>query len=71
MTKQVNSTKESQPEDVKQKKQQTLDNMSFDRQCTVAEIMWILKTILSGHSMHSNDNLGRTFTAMCPPLKGL
>ena len=31
VTKQVNSTTESQPEDAKQKKQQTLDNISFDR----------------------------------------
>ena len=57
VTKQVNSATESQPEDSKQKKQQMLDNISFDRQSTIAEIIWILKTVLCGHSMHLNDDL--------------
>ena len=69
MTKQVNSTTESQPEGEKQKTQQTLDNISFDRQSTMAETIWILKTVLSGHSMRSNDELGKTFAAMFPQLK--
>ena len=72
LTKQVNSIAESQPEDEtkkknknkKTKKQQTLDNINFDRQSTIAEIIWILKTLLSGHSMCSNDDLGKTFAAM-------
>ena len=68
MTKQVNITTESQPEDAKQKKLQTWDNISFDRQSTTAEIIWILKTVLSGHSMCSNDDLGKTFAAMFPQL---
>ena len=71
LTKQVNSTTESQPEDAKQKKQQTLDNISFDRQSTIVEIICILKTLLSGHSMRSNDDLGKTFAAMFPQLKSL
>ena len=55
MTRQVNSTTESQPEDSKQKKQRTLDNISFDRQSTMAEVIWILKIVLSVHYMPSND----------------
>ena len=53
------------------KKQQTLDNISFDRQSTIAEIIWILKTVLSGHSMSSNDDLGKTFAAMFLQLRNL
>ena len=71
VTKQVNSTTESQPEDAKQKKQQTLDNISFDRQSTIAEIIWILKKVLSGHSMCLNGGLRKTFAAMFPQLKRL
>ena len=71
VTKQVNSTTETQPEDAKQKKQQTLDNISFDRQSTIADIIWILKTVVIGHSMRSNDDLGKTFAAMFPQLKSL
>ena len=71
VTKQVNSTKESQPEDAKQKKQQTLDNISFDRQSTIAEIIWILKTVLSAHSMCLNGDLRKIFTVMFPQLKRL
>ena len=69
MTKQLNSTTESHSEDAKQKKQQTLDNISFDRQSTIAEIVRILKTALSGHSMRSNDDLAKTFVAMFLQLK--
>ena len=71
LTKQVNSTTKSQPEDAKQKKQQKLDNINFDRQSTIPEIIWILKTILMGHSMCLNDDLGRTFTAMFLQHKSL
>ena len=71
VTKPVNSTTESQPEDAKQKKQQTFDNISFNRQSTIAEIIWILKTVLSGHSMLLNDDLGKTFAAMFPQPKSL
>ena len=53
------------------KKQQTLDNISFDRQSTIAEIIWILKTVLSGHSMLLNDDLWKTFANMFPQLKSL
>ena len=48
-----------------------MDNISFDRQSTIAEIIWILKTVLSEHSMRSNDDLGKTFSAMFPQLKTL
>ena len=41
MIKQVNSTSENQPEDPKQNKQQILDNISFDRQSAIVEIIWI------------------------------
>ena len=51
-----------------QKKQQTLPDISSERQSTIAEIIWILKTVLSGHSMRSNDELGKTFAAMFPQL---
>ena len=76
LTKQVNSIAESQPEDETKnktknktkkkikKKQQTLDKINFDRQSTIAEIIWIIKTLLSGHSMCLNDDLGKTFAAM-------
>ena len=53
------------------KNQQKLDNISFDRQSTLAEIILILKTVLSGNSMRSNDDLGKTFAAMFPQLKSL
>ena len=51
MTKQVNSTSESQPEDTKQKKkkQQTLDNISFNRQST------------SRNNLDSKDSIKWTF----------
>ena len=48
-----------------------MDNISFDRQSAIAEIIWILKTVLSEHSMRSNDDLGKTFSAMFPQLKTL
>ena len=46
-----------------------MDNIGFDRQSTIAEIVWILKTALSGHSMRSNDDLAKTFVAMFLQLK--
>ena len=55
----------------KKKKQQTLDNISFDRQSTLAEMIWILKTVLSGHSMCLNGGVRKTFAAMFPQLKRL
>ena len=48
-----------------------MDNISFDRRSTIAEVIWILKAVLSGHSMHSNDDLGKTFAAMFSQLKRL
>ena len=53
------------------KKQQKLDNISFDRQSTIAKIIWILKTVLSGHYMRSNDDLRKTFAAVFLQLKSL
>ena len=56
---------------MQKKPQQTLDKISFERQSTIAEIIWILKTALSGHSMRSNSDLGNTFAAMFPQIKSL
>ena len=47
MTKQANISTESQAEDAKQKKQQIFDNINLDRQSTIAEIIWTLKTVLT------------------------
>ena len=47
MTKQVNISTESQAEDAKQKRQQIFDNINFDRQSTIAEIIWTLKIVLT------------------------
>ena len=71
VTKQVNSTTKSQPEDAKQEKQQKLDKINFDRQSTIPEIIWILKTVLIRHSICLNEGLGRTFTAMLSQHKSL
>ena len=71
VTKQVNSTTKSQPENAKQKKQQKLDKINFDRQSTIPEIIWILKTVLIRHSICLNEDLERTFTAMLPQHKSL
>ena len=48
-----------------------MDDISFVRQSTIAEIIWILKTVLSGHSMRSNDDVGKIFAPMFPLLKSL
>ena len=45
--------------------------IGFDRQSKIADIIWIVTTVLSGHSMRSNDELGKTFAAMFPQLKSL
>ena len=53
------------------KTRQTLDSINFDRQSTIAEIIWILKTVLSEHSMRSNDDPAKTYAGMFPRLKSL
>ena len=55
---------------MQKKPQQTLDKISFERQSTIAEIIWILKTVLSGHPMRSNSDLGK-IVAMFPQIKSL
>jgi hypothetical protein len=52
-------------------KQQTIDQHVIDIQTVNAEIIWILKGVMSGYSIRSNDDLYETFSAMFPELKSL
>ena len=58
MTKQANISTESQAEDAKQKKQQIFDNINLDRQSTIAEIIWTLKTVLTLFKMRGGGGRG-------------
>ena len=49
--------------------QQTLEDVLVSTNSVRAEIIWILKSVMSGYSVRSNDDLSLTFAAMFPELK--
>ena len=49
--------------------QQTLEDVLVSTDSVRAEIIWTLKSVMSGYSVRSNDDLSLTFAAMFPELK--
>ena len=49
--------------------QQTLEDVLVSTNSVRAEIIWILKSVMSGYSVRSNDDQSVTFAAMFPELK--
>ena len=48
---------------------QTLEDVLLSTDSVRAEIVWTLKSVMSGYSVRSNDDLSLTFAAMFPELK--
>ena len=71
MTKQANISTESQAEDAKQKKQQIFDNINLDRQSTIAEIIWTLKTVLTLFKMGGAKSPPTSFSPVTSPNVGI
>ena len=49
--------------------QQTLEDVLVSTNSVRAEIIWILKSVMSGYSVRSNDDQSVTFAVMFPELK--
>ena len=49
--------------------QQSLENVLASTDSVRAEAIWILKSVMGGYSVRSNDNQSVTFAAMFPELK--
>ena len=47
---------------------QTLEDVLLSTDSIRAEIVWTLKSVMSGYSVRSNDDLSLTFAAMFPEL---
>ena len=51
--------------------QQRLDDIFAGTDSVKAEIIWTLKSVMSGYSIRSNDNLSETFSTMFPEFKSV
>ena len=49
--------------------QQTLEDVVVSTDSVRAEIIWTMKSVMGGYSIHSNNDLSLTFAVMFPKLK--
>lgn len=56
---------------IQQAKHKTTDNSCSDSQYVKAQIIWTLKTVISGYSIRSNNDLAKTLSAMSPEGKSI